>query len=75
MEAETRRVAARYVRLTPNVAAVDCTNRNEPIDKTLLLLMGQQLETVSVVIDHDNITMAAPFDSGLNFLTMMGIFR
>jgi hypothetical protein len=73
MEAETRRVAARYVRLAPGVAAVDCTNRNEPIDKTLLLLMGQQIEQVSVVIDHDTITLAAPFDSGLNFLTMLGL--
>ena len=43
------------------------------LDKTLLLLMGQEREPVSVVIDKNNVAVAASFDSGLNFLTLFGL--
>lgn len=42
-------------------------------DKTELLLRGQRLSRVAVVLDAQNVTLAAPFDSGLNFLSLLGI--
>jgi hypothetical protein len=79
IEAETRRVADKYVRLPPGVAVIDVTPANPPrttparIDKTQLLLLGQEKEAVSVVIDRDTITIAARFDSGKNFLKLLGL--
>jgi hypothetical protein len=73
VEAETRKVALGYVRLPPGVALVDASARAGMIDKTLLLLMGQEREAVSVVVDRDTVTVAARFDSGLNFLDLLGL--
>jgi hypothetical protein len=79
IEAETRRVAERYVRVSPGVAVVDVTDPSAAkptasrIDKTQLLLLGQEKEPVSVVIDRDTVTVAARFDSGKNFLTLLGL--
>ena len=79
IEAETRRVAERYVRLAPGVAVVDVTSPDPAratasrIDKTQLLLIGQEKEAVSVVIDRDTVTVAARFDSGKNFLKLLGL--
>lgn len=69
-EAETRRIAERYEIVSPGLAVVDAGERRGPFDKTLLLLIGQQRATVSLVLDHDTATLAAPFDSGLNFLKL-----
>jgi hypothetical protein len=79
IEAETRRVAERYVRVPPGVALVDITPKSDAslpaarVDKTQLLLLGQERERVSVVIDRDTVTVAAPFDSGLDFLKLLGL--
>jgi hypothetical protein len=76
IEAETRSAAQDYVRLAPGVAVVDVTERRRTgarIDKTQLLLAGQERERVSVVIDRDTVTIAARFDSGLNFLELLGL--
>jgi hypothetical protein len=79
IEAETRRVAERYVRVSPGVAVVDVGSASPEkaiparIDKTQLLLLGQEKEPVSVVIDRDTVTVAARFDSGKNFLTLLGL--
>jgi hypothetical protein len=79
IEAETRRVAERYVRVSPGVAVVDVASASAQnaipprIDKTQLLLLGQEKEPVSVVIDRDTVTVAARFDSGKNFLTLLGL--
>jgi hypothetical protein len=35
--------------------------------------LGQEKEAVSVVIDRDTVTVAARFDSGKNFLTLLGL--
>lgn len=76
-EDEARRLAREYVRLngTPHgVAFVDVTGkRKKPYDKTLLLLLGQERETISVVVDGDSIALAAPFDSGVDFLALLGL--
>lgn len=73
IEAETRRLATLYVSIAPSIAIVDATTRKGPYDKTLLLLIGQEREKISVVVDHDSITFAAAFDSGIDFLKTFGI--
>ncbi|MBL9025063.1 MAG: hypothetical protein JNL21_22895 [Myxococcales bacterium] len=73
VENEARKLAARYVRLGDKVAFVDATTRSGPYDKTLLLLLGQERAPISAVLDADNLTVAAAFDSGLNFLKLLGL--
>ncbi|GAC1550626.1 MAG: hypothetical protein NVS3B10_13540 [Polyangiales bacterium] len=76
-EAEARRHAQRFERLrgTPHgVAYVDVTSdfeaRRKPYDKTLLLLLGQEREPIAVVVDRDTVSIAAAFDSGIDFLAL-----
>ena len=71
VEKETRRAAERYLRLPPGVAFLDLGADFARVDKTLLLLLGQEREPVSVVADRDNVSVAARFDSGLNFVTLL----
>ncbi len=82
IEVETRRVAGSYLRLSPGVAIVEVPERGKGatdgaargrIDKTQLLLLGQEREPVSVVVDRDTITVAARFDSGLDFVKLLGL--
>ncbi len=73
VERETRRAAAAYRRLSPGVAFADISSGFGRVDKTLLLLLGQEREKVAVVVDRDNVSVAASFDSGLNFLTLFGL--
>lgn len=73
LETEARRLARDFEKLEPSIAIVDATNRKGPYDRTLLLLMGQERAKVAIVIDADNVTFAAAFDSGINFLERFGI--
>lgn len=73
IEQETRRAAQRYVRDPAGVAMVDVSEGWGKLDKTLLLLLGQEKEAVSVVVDRDNVSVAARFDSGMNFLELFGL--
>jgi hypothetical protein len=73
IERETERVAQGYSRIGSGVAAIDITGNRATIDKTLLLLLGQNLEPVSLVVDRDTVNVAARFDSGINFLQMFGL--
>ncbi len=77
IEKETRRAAQAYRRFTRrgggSVALVDISRGYKNVDKTSLLLLGQQLEQISIVVDEQNVTMAAPFDSGVNFLELLGL--
>jgi hypothetical protein len=70
IERETRRAAQSYRRFPPGVAFVDITSGFGRIDKTLLLLLGQEREPVSVVLDRNNVSVAARFDSGRNFVQL-----
>ena len=70
VERETRRAGLAYERYEPGVAIVDVTTGYGRIDKTLLLLIGQEREPVSVVIDRENVSVAARFDSGKNFVEL-----
>jgi hypothetical protein len=73
IERETRRAATAYRIVPPDVALVDVATGYGKIDKTLLLLIGQERAEVSVVLDRDNVTLAASFDSGRNFLELLGL--
>lgn len=73
MEQETRRLAGGYERLSERVVFVDASDKRGPYDKTLLLLIGQERAKVAAVLDRDSLTFAAPFDSGLNFLSLFGL--
>jgi hypothetical protein len=73
IERETRRAAERYQRVPPNVAYVDVSEGFGRLDKTLLLLLGQEREPVSVVLDRENIAVAARYDSGLNFVSLFNL--
>ncbi len=73
MEATTRKLALRYEVLEPGIAVVDASIRPGAFDKTLLLLLGQERARMSMVIDNDTVTFAAPFESGVNFLQILGI--
>ena len=73
METEARRLAGGYERIEPDLLWVDASKRRGPYDKTLLLLLGQERGRMSAVLDNDNVTFAAAFDSGVNFLQAFGI--
>jgi hypothetical protein len=81
VEARTRRVAERYrvVEVRPpdlrvtRIAFIDASPDHGQYDKTALLLAGQERATVAVLLDRDNVTLAAPFDSGLDFLAILGL--
>jgi hypothetical protein len=38
-----------------------------------LLLLGQEREQISVVVDRENVAVAARFDSGIDFLALFGL--
>src|SRR3954469_19329944 len=71
IERETRRAAERYQRLAPGVAFLEARPEVTRVGQTLLLLLGQEREPVSVVADRDNVSIAARFDSGLNFVSLL----
>lgn len=74
VEATTRQLAD--TRYKPHGDVVVCEVSDVPprgFDKTDLLLHGQQRARVSIVLDTQNVTLAAAFDSGLNFLTLLGV--
>jgi hypothetical protein len=56
-----------------SIAFLDATGRRVRYDKTTLLLQGQERASVAVLLDGDTLTFAAPFDSGLDFLRLLGL--
>ncbi|MCR9161964.1 MAG: hypothetical protein ACE37F_26280 [Nannocystaceae bacterium] len=67
-----RRLAEDYD-VADGIAYIELGSDAPKCDKTELLLLGQQRATVSVVVDAGNATIAAPFESGLNFVTLLGL--
>jgi hypothetical protein len=65
---EAQRQAARY-RVDGQVAYVRPSG-NTPYDKTELLLLGQQKAAVAVVHDSGSLSIAADFESGLDFVRL-----
>jgi len=70
--AGTDKLARGFV-VSGNVAYVDTGARPPPYDKTDLLLQGQSLAEVAVVHDSGMITIAAGFDSGWDFVKLLGL--
>ncbi|HEY6876968.1 MAG TPA: hypothetical protein VI299_03075, partial [Polyangiales bacterium] len=71
-EEEARRLAHQY-ELYGDVAVVDATQARTHYDKTLLLLLGQERASISVVHDRTTVTAAARFDSGVDLLQKLGL--
>ncbi len=56
-----------------SLAFVDATAHHGAYDKTVLLLLGQERASVSIVLDQDTLTLAARYDSGVSFLELLGL--
>jgi len=68
-DAATRELAKRYT-IRGRVAVVDTAGAGGPFDKTDLLLAGQERAQVAIVRDSGMLTIAAPFESGWDFVAM-----
>ncbi len=68
---QAQRLSAQF-RVDGAVAYLDVKS-GAPYDKTELLLLGQQLATVAVVRDSGSISIAADFDSGLDFVKLFDL--
>ncbi|HWB81208.1 MAG TPA: hypothetical protein VG755_39865 [Nannocystaceae bacterium] len=55
------------------IALLEIPSSAAAFDKTELLLIGQQRATVAIVVEAGNATIAADFDSGLDFVELLGI--
>ena len=79
VEAETRKIADKYRVISSkkpevaSVAFVEATDFHGKYDKTQLLLAGQDRAKVALLLDRDTLSLAAKFDSGLNFLEILGL--
>ncbi|MEM6959040.1 MAG: hypothetical protein AAF645_25390, partial [Myxococcota bacterium] len=71
-ERESSKLATRY-EVRGNVAVCDATRRDGAYEKTHLLLLGQELATISLVHDETTVTVAARFDSGIDLLGLLGL--
>jgi hypothetical protein len=68
----TQMLAKRYV-ARGRVSFVDASGQTLPWDKTDLLLIGQEGGRVAAVRDSGQLTIAAGFDSGWDFLALLGL--
>jgi hypothetical protein len=68
----TRRLADAFT-VDGDVAFIEVGSATPSFDKTELLLLGQQQATVSVVLDAGNATIAASFESGLDFVRLLDL--
>ena len=69
---ETSRLAALYQPRGARAVFVDAaTHARAAFDKTMLLLEGQKRAPVAIVRDAGMITMAAAFDSGIDFVKLL----
>ena len=73
MEAETTRLAALYERCGRAVFIDAQRHARKPFDKTELLLLGQKLAEVAIVRHAGYVTLAAGFDSGVDFLALFDL--
>ncbi len=72
MAEAAKRLAEDYT-VADGVAYIELRSDAPKCDKTELLLLGQQRATVSIVVDAGNATIAAPFESGLDFVDLLGL--
>ncbi len=71
MAVEARRLAALYQPRGKAVYVDAGVEAKAPYDKTLLLLEGQKRAPVAIVRDAGSITLAAAFDSGIDFVRLL----
>lgn len=67
---EAATLAGRYV-IEDDIALLHLPSHPRPFDKTELLLLGQKLASVAIVVDGTTVNIAAGFESGLNFVTLL----
>jgi hypothetical protein len=72
MDEETRRLAGRR-HMRGKVALVNAAEARGPYDKTDLLLHLQKVAPVAAVRDSGMVTLAAGFDSGWDFVGLLGL--
>jgi len=72
MEKESQRLSMGY-QVDRGVAVVTIPSQQAPFDKTELLLLGQKIAEVSVVVEAGNVSIAAAFDSGLDFVELLDL--
>lgn len=74
MDEETTRLTALYEPLGEAAVYVDAQRHaRRPFDKTELLLRGQARAPISVVRHSGFVTLAAAYDSGVDFLQLFGL--
>lgn len=80
IEVRTRALAARYrttelsgATTARSLAYLDATAEHGTYDKTQLLLFGQERAKIALVLDRDNVSLAAPYGSGIDFLGLLGL--
>ncbi|HWU91176.1 MAG TPA: hypothetical protein VN253_28110, partial [Kofleriaceae bacterium] len=71
-DARTRALARQFT-VRGRVAIVDTAGYAGQFDKTDLLLAGQALAPVAIVRDSGMMSIAAPFDSGWDFVELFGL--
>jgi hypothetical protein len=71
-DARTRALARQFA-IRGRVAVVDTAGSSGQFDKTDLLLAGQELAPVAIVRDSGMVSIAAPFDSGWDFVELFGL--
>ena len=73
MAVEARRLAGLYQPRGKAVYVDAGALAKAPYDKTLLLLEGQKRAPVAIVRDAGSITLAAAFDSGIDFVRLLAL--
>ena len=73
LEAASVIVAQQYQTIGASAVWLEVPPDYPRFDKTALLLEGQKLARIALVVDAETITLAAPFDSGIDFLQMFDI--
>lgn len=71
-DAGTRALAEKYV-VRGRIAMIDTRSTRTAFDKTDLLLAGQARAPVSIVRDSGQITIAASFESGWDFVQLLAL--
>ena len=71
-DARTQALAKQFT-IRGRVAVVDTAGYAGQFDKTDLLLAGQALAKVAIVRDSGMVSIAAPFDSGWDFVEIFGL--
>ena len=73
LERASDALAEGYRVLSERVVFVDATYHEVSFDRTHLLLRGQEKALIAVARFGDSVTFAAPFNSGVNFLSLFGL--